>query len=515
MNENPGGTPNPLNPSPATPQPEVPQASTEQTAAEQPNVSQPSFEQSSVASPVEQGSMEQSPAGQPAVTAAGAAPVDTLDPTGRVMETALESPVEPPKKKKTGLIVGIIIAIIALIGGGVAAALVIMSMNKGDAVTAAMNKLMSEDAPTNVAIDGTIDLLTNDANSPISRVGITLDSGIIMGSNINSSTAVVTVTDSSSNNYSIEFAEVYAANGDLYFKVEGATAALEDLQNLLTAQSYPLVYEEVDYDGSGMMEDFEVTDLDDIPLTDMDPDDMLTSDELVDILDSDYCGYDDTDCLPTNSGLLGVWGDSVLSIIELVDGTWIRVSTEDLGMMTNGLLTDSPISCVSDFVNDINSNSNSAIELYNKYPFYTSSTENITLSSKANPVYRLILDNENFANFVNSMNNSVLSSNLYSCLGWEGNISITAEDVASVTAMLPEMYVEVDTNNNFTRFYAKTTMDTGAEMIVDLSFAYPASINVAEPNEYVDFSEIIQEIMLSMFDLSGLQIDEETVILSE
>ncbi len=453
MNENPGETPNPLNPSqgPApTPQPAV--APTPNTTAPQPPVTQ------TIADPD------------------GGPLVESLDPTGRPMQKAAENIEAPKKKKKTGLIVGIIIAAVALIGAGVAAAIVLLNMNKVDAVSMAINKLMRGEAPGNVMIDGTIDILPNDANSPISRVGVTLHSGLIMGSNINTSTAVLTFESRDGTEQSAEFNEVYAANGDLYFKVDGANSLIEGLV------TPPLL-------------DYSLEETDNL--------EQIETEEIVEIVPGESQITGDEDIL--SGGLI--------QIFDSIDGEWIRISTEEMGMLTDGITTNSNFSCISNLVNEINKNSNSAVELYNKYPFYTSTNENLPVTSKNNPIYKLNIDAENFANFVNSISNSIVSEDIYTCLNLEDNVSITTEDIQEVLKQMPEAYVEVDADYNFTRLYAKTETEEGAEILIDLSFSYPSNINVSEPNEYVDFSEIIQEIMLSMFDLPDAQIDEETVLI--
>ena len=113
-----------------------------------------------------------------------------------------------PAKKKTGLIVGIIVGAIILISGIVAAVLII-SMNKGDAVAQAMQKIMSGNSPTNVAIDGDINIMVNASDSPIKRINIDLDSDIVTGSMINTSSAILTLTTESNKDFSMKFDELY------------------------------------------------------------------------------------------------------------------------------------------------------------------------------------------------------------------------------------------------------------------------------------------------------------------
>ena len=64
---------------------------------------------------------------------------------------------------------------------------------------------------------------------------------------------------------------------------------------------------------------------------------------------------------------------------------------------------------------------------------------------------------------------------------------------------LPEIYVEVDGDNNFTRLYTNLKIDSG-KLTIDLNFSYPTNINVTEPLEYQNFSEVIQDVSTSVYD---------------
>lgn len=122
MNDNPEGTPNPLNPAPEAP-------------------------------------VEAAPVTEPAPAPA----VPESEPTAPV---AVEPVAPTPKKKgRAGLIIGIILGVIAL-GCGVAAILIFFVFNKGgDPVTDAMTKLLNGDN-RNVAVAGTFDY--SSTGTPIS-----------------------------------------------------------------------------------------------------------------------------------------------------------------------------------------------------------------------------------------------------------------------------------------------------------------------------------------------------------
>ena len=215
------------------------------------------------------------------------------------------------------------------------------------------------------------------------------------------------------------------------------------------------------------------------------------------------CGDDETDCVESieevdTSGMT----DAVIGVVKSAEGVWIRVSTDDLDLSGQSSLNNSTISCVTDLVNDVDKNSNSAAELYSKYPFIISSNENIPIASKQNPVYQVSLDSKNFTEFVNAIQNTEIAKSLYACMGWEKNLVVTEEDVEEVVAQMPKIYTEVSSDNNFTRLYLESDINDGvATATIDLGFGYPANINVSEPVEYKDYSEFIQEIFVNMYKL--------------
>ena len=451
MNENSGETPNPLNSGGTMP------------------TANPTPTPSPVATPTPTAAT--TPATAPAPSPVQTTQVESLDPDGRPMEKVEETGTtsgEP--KKKTGLIVGIIIAAVVLIGGIVAAVMLLPNLNKGDAVATAMQKLMNGQAPGNVAIDGSINILVNQEGTPIKRVNVALDSDIIVGSLINTSSAVLTFTTYDDKDYSVNFDEVYAANGDLYFKVEGATAALEDSKLL----------------------------------------NLLMNNEVNEVVD---CDGEETDCVveetveTTTETTVEDPTSGIIDVFEVVDGVWLKISVDEISEASKSFTSgESAISCITDMVSDLNKNSNSAAELYNKYPFVASSTENVKVPAKNGPVYLIEIDSKNFTNYVNSINNSEITSNLYSCMGAENNVSLNEEDVAELLAEMPKVYAEVNGNYDFTRLYLEMDISDGmASATIDLGFSYPQNVNASEPVEYTDFSEVIQQIMSGLFEMPNTQ----------
>lgn len=490
MNENPEGMPNPLNPNPGM-------SSGPDNGALDANPSEPmgQFEVKEEIQVIEPVPTEQPMAAAPAAT----------DPLARPMEQA---PVvaEPPKKKKTGLIIGIIIAAIVLIGGAVAAVLVVMNMHKEDAVMKAIEKVVSGEMPSNVAIDGTIAIDMDDEESIISGLKIELNSEASTTSTINSSTAMLSVNFQDGKSLSAEFDEIYAANGDLYIKTEGLTAALEDY---LSELSNSALYTGVD--------------------------------STVEVED---CAAEDEDCVAevqeteeiSDTGSLLEPFAGVLDVIETIDGEWLRVSMDEITQLSDsGLVAmDSNTSCMVDFVGNIKNYSNSVAGAYNKNAFISSTTEGVTLTSKnGGPVYQIVIDADKFSSFVSTMQSTDLVTNLFSCMGYS-NSDVNTDNVVAEIDNLPTIYVETDKDYNFTRLYLEAPLDDGytcacagdydecncedeatksaGTLTVDLGFKYPSVINIAEPVEYTDFSDMIQEILTTMYTLPY---EEAEVVVTE
>lgn len=480
MNENPGETPNPLNPNPSPNPVAGPAPASTPTPA--PSPAQQPVPPTQPVPPV-------APV-NPVTSATPVEPVQPISPTDRPMEKAAPVEVEP-KKKKTGLIAGIIAAIAVLLIGGIAVAVAMMTLNKTDPVIAAMNKIMTGNAPANVAIDGDIDIAINDDSSPISNVKIALNSKMVASSAINNSVANMTATVRNVGDFNIEFDEVYAGNGDLYFKIDGATSAIEGsgiLYLLNLANQMPDV---VDCGEDAVCQTTEIEELactegEECSLTEIDDTELNVLDGGQNMLDSDTISY----------------FASLIDVVEVIDGEWLKISVNELNMLSGGMAADSNISCITNLVSDINTNSNSAAELYSKYPFISSTSENVQLASKNYPVYQVTIDSENFANFVSSIQNSEMTANLYSCLGWTDNVGVSTDDVAEIVSEMPKIYAEVDGDNNFTRLYLVSDLNDGEAMVTtDLSFSYPTNVNVTEPEEYQDFSNVIQKIMSSIYNL--------------
>ncbi|MBR2855496.1 hypothetical protein IKE99_00960 [Candidatus Saccharibacteria bacterium] len=452
--------------------------------------------------------------------------IDSLDPTGRSMQMNVEPVVAPqPKPKKKGLIFGIIGGICLVVGVVAAVLVVMLTMNKQDPVSAAMRKIMSGQAPKNVVIDGDINILMNDPNSPIKRINVDLDSDTVFASMINTSSAVLTLTDSANNDYSARFEEVYAANGNLYFKMEGVTELLENtpLLSLFTVSDGTSTLQEenciTDENGVTNCDNQVIECVSENPedcaaLMTETPATVSETGEATAISSNGNTIDIEESMEAANNSLFGGMSNMLISAIGAAEGVWLKISTDMLNLTDNESSgANSAISCVANLVSDINKNSNSAFEMYDKYPFVTSTNKGVLISSKQNPVYQISLDSKKFTSYINAINNSELSKTLYSCMGWNNNVVVTESDVNQIISHMPKIYAEVNSENNFTRLYLESTINDGAaNATIDLGFSYPTNVNVKEPVEYTNYEEFIQTLFTNMFNVNGQPVVEETVV---
>ncbi len=496
MNENPGEMPNPLNPN-------------NDPLDANPAESQPLEEiveevQAVNVTPVEQ-PIDVAPTGDPVVDPVVNPVVDpTIDPTNRPMEKAPVAEPVQPKKKKTGLIVAGIVAILVAIGCGVAAA-IMFTMNSGDPVVKAVEKVFGGNMPAYASIDGDITVTPND-NSFVSNLKISLKSDTSTTSMLNSTNVKVTANLANDDSVSFDVDEMYGSNGDLYLKLSNVADALKALAGSISNNTNSLNNMACIEDENG---------------------ETVCDSEYVETIDcetaEDCASLDTTNSVNSlnDSSFLGALGEFG-SVIELIDGTWLKISVDELNNLTGSGMIDAGSggsSCIIGVMANYKDYSNSMVEIYNKNPFISSTTDGVTLASKSGqPVRKIVLDDKNYSSFANSMKNSTFVKDLQAC-GNEG-ADVQINDAVSLSN-IPTIYAEVDNDYNFSRLTfdmpIKNTSscvcdeevdctcddEIVANMNIDLSFSYPSTINVAEPTQYTDLSTLMQQMLRNMYSTSG------------
>ena len=148
--------------------------------------------------------------------------------------------------------------------------------------------------------------------------------------------------------------------------------------------------------------------------------------------------------------------------------------------------------CLVDALSGSSKYGDDIAKLYNDNQFITYSTDDIKIEKKKDTIYKLGLDYDKMAGFINAMKSSELMSSLKACSSEvTTDKDVTAAELKESFANFPEVYVEIDGKNNFTRVYF--TVDA-INLVADLSIAYPNTITVETPDSYLEASDYLSDI---------------------
>lgn len=401
--------------------------------------------------------------------------VNSLDPNGRPMEQVVP-PTEPVKKKKTGLIIGIIIGILCLVGIIVAVVAILLSNQKDTAVTKAIQKIMDGNTPANMHLGGDVDITINTPGTPVKGFKVSLDSNLVLGSSIHSSKGTLSFTTFENKDYSFDVNVIGSTDGSYYFKIDGLVNALDesDIMNVISSPGQTAT-------------------------------DCNSTDSCSNTIDNE--GLQEETILDTvnmgessdiTSSYSNMFIESAVSFLKEIDGVWVRITNDEVSSTVSGSIVNTgPLSCVTDLAGELKRNTNTISRFYSKYPFVTSTTENVNVAMKQYPVHAVGIDPENLVGFYNSLSSIDISDNARSCFGLKKNAEpVTENDLAWINDRLPNLFVEVDNDFNFSRLYTHIApADSVVVYTMDLDFSYPENVNVSGPEEYKDFTSILKDYM--------------------
>lgn len=361
---------------------------------------------------------------------------------------------EEKKKSKKKLIIGIICAVagVGIIAGG-AVAIANVVMNQGDAVTRAISKLARGDGSKFFHIDGRVfvDGLATGISKPNNPVDIYLDFDATFGTDSTrggEGSATLTVSPYTSAPAELGFGAKIVPDDGYYIKITG----MNNVPRMFT----------------------------------------LTTGNIVKL---------DLDSI----------AKPILSAVSTYDDKWLSVSQSTLEQLTKSASTSNneAFQCIMSTVKRLPSYSDEIISYYKKNPFITSSTDNLGIiedpdfkqalgnTEEANTLYRLGVDAKKFVDFVNEVEDSRFVKDILACTGRpESSVDADEITVEKVEASLSEnastVYVEIDDNDNFTRFI---TTD-GEKYAFILNIDYLDSINVTKPLSSVDLMTAVQDIFM-------------------
>ena len=361
------------------------------------------------------------------------------EPAGSIVEPAR-------KKSKKGLIICLVILLLALIGGGVAAAIIFLGPNggggggqpEGDAVSKAITKIMKGEGAKNPAASGTLEVKATGSKMPFSKLSATFEGAFNSDTKESNGEAKITVDFGGGSDLVFSLKDVYDKNDNLFLKITS------DSSDFKTTASTTVV------DCAGA-EDY------------------------------DNCGAETLD--PSSM---------ISSVLAMISDKWIRFSASDISstMIPTTGTTAELGQCIVNAVKDTSSVNVNLVSLYEANPFITSSTSNMKITKKNNALFKLGLDSDKLASFINSLTEKTDTSALKKC-GVVKVSEVKAEDLETFFSYLPVVYVEINGDYNFTRLYvAFDSDDLGIDATLDTDLSYGGEVKVETPTEYIDFSKL-------------------------
>ena len=343
-----------------------------------------------------------------------------------------------PKKPRVwvGILIGIVIAAII---AGVATVLALTLLKPVDAVPAAVSKLISENRPKYLALKGEVDIINNNSATEPAKMVIDFDSAFDSKTLGNFVTAEVTATLKDGSKFEFVADEVRTDDGDLYLRLDGVSDGIKKLYGTVT-----------------------------------------------------NCAEGDTNC---TTGAISTSTQMLNSAFEVIDGEWVRIPGSDFSVTNNLIEVDNTAQCMIGALGNLSSYNGDIAALYQANPFVNYSTDNIGIAKKSNTLYHLTLNEQTLTNFVNSMRGNGFKNELIACMGGKAtNQDLTVAEVTEIAKQFPDVYAEIDGQNNFTRVYLTATSEDGMmRATADLDLIYPTSINLEIPTDYMDVNLVIQK----------------------
>ena len=438
MDEKPVGTPNPLNPVRSVEPAKEPAA---ETAPVEPVQDEPIQDEPIPIEPIQDEPIQDN-----------LVPVD-LEPTDRIdtEPILIEEPRKRMKIRRPFFVFAIILFIISAGLAITAAALILNASGPRDAVPAAISRLFSGNIPQNITMEGTIANYENGEAADSLKILVNFSSKINIRTNENLVEAKITANLSEDDTFTFKASEIHTKNGDLYLRLGGIYNALNN-------------YKETNCvgDDSGM-----------------------------------------TNCI--KSSKIDSTEISVLNFIDIfdvVDDEWVRIPNSDFSNLNDVVPGNAITSCLVSAAENLSEYGSGFVSLYEKNPFIGYSTADIDIEKKNDQIYRLSFNAENLTSFINSIGNSGFANELLSCVGGLAtNDNITTNEVATILAAVPAIYVEIDNDDNFTRLYMTIlNTDEASKTIVDVSFEYPEStVEIEEPTDYINLGDLLSDLLSQFY----------------
>lgn len=189
-------------------------------------------------------------------------------------------------------------------------------------------------------------------------------------------------------------------------------------------------------------------------------------------------------------------------LTEAIDDEWILVTGDFSDNMEGLEIFDNSSTCLINALGTLPKYSKDFANKYRANQFLNYSTDKLEISKKKNPLFKLTIDTNKLTAFINSLSNNGFINELNAC----ANETATNEDVAldmveAIFEKFPTVYVEIDDSYNFTRVYFKVTAGDETNSMTttaDLALSYPTKLEVVAPDEYLDMSTLVNKLVTSI-----------------
>ena len=180
-------------------------------------------------------------------------------------------------------------------------------------------------------------------------------------------------------------------------------------------------------------------------------------------------------------------------------------------MKNLGFFDDSS-TCLTSALGALPRYSRDIAQAYAANKFITYSTDDLEISKKKDTLYKLGIDDEKLADFIDSISGIGFANELNACAGdMSDSDDLTSDVLTEFFDNFPTVYVEIDDEYNFTRVFFKgetegtTTGDcqcvkapcdcdsneSSMSIRADFNLSYPNKLEIRDPENYMDVSEVI------------------------
>lgn len=190
-------------------------------------------------------------------------------------------------------------------------------------------------------------------------------------------------------------------------------------------------------------------------------------------------------------------------VIETIDDEWILTSGDFAENMEGLEIFDNSSTCLIGALGTLPKYSKDIAKKYEANQFINYSTDKLEISKKKNPLYRITIDSDKLTAFINSLSNNGFVNELNACVdNVATNENVALNMIEGVFMSFPTIYVEINDDYDFTRVYFKAnTGDEASSMTTtaDLALSYPSKLEIAEPEEYMNMTTLVNTLVYNVF----------------